>query len=97
IRVVRSGCRLERDADRVKGTCADVPIDDPDAADRKTPEPGACWRGMAAVRRHFASGSRSAQAIGHVIMNRTSASLLRMCRPPPGAAAGLYTRGTPMS
>src|SRR5262249_42527505 len=27
----------------------------------------------------------------------TSWSLLRICRPPPGAAAGLYTHRTPMS
>src|ERR1700751_796108 len=63
--MVRPRCRLECDAHRVERTGTDVAVDDADAAHRKAPEPGTRSRGMAAVRRHFASGCGSAQTIGH--------------------------------
>src|SRR6516165_764085 len=42
----------------------------------------------------------AAEALRLLVMDYerdTSWSLLRICRPPPGAAAGLYTHRTPMS
>src|ERR1700756_1617477 len=63
--MVRPGCRIERDAHRVERAGTDVAVDDADAAHRKAPEPGTRPRGLAAVRRHFASRRGSAQTIGH--------------------------------